>query len=194
MKKIGTTVLYIILGYTALYSTIWLHELGHSLAYAHFACKTDVLHMHVPPHFANASPSPIDELCAAALEGWQQFYAGMAGIAVNLLLALFIWIVWRANVLTNSFIYFWCLFFLLSNLTEASTYLTINNLYLAGDLISVQEYNSTLRIPLFFLGLLLIYTIVITIINSPKKWQLSMAIFALITAFSMSGMRFLFAA
>ncbi len=192
MKKYIDILFYIVLAYTTLYSAIWLHELGHSIAYHYFGCKTNLFHLHVPVHFANASPNPIDEICANALANWQQFYVSMAGIAMNLILALGVGLLWSNRTINNKWVFFWCLFFLVSNLTEAATYLTISNIKLSGDLVGVHQYNPLLRIPLFFLGLLLIAAMAFTINHTPKYWRISTVIFIFSTAFSMSIMRFLF--
>ncbi len=192
MKKLWRVLPYILLAYAALYSTVWLHELGHSLVYYYFDCKSDLLHLHVPAHFANANPYPINEMRAAALENWQQFYISIAGIGMNVVLALGTWLLSQIPLGTHRLLHFFGSFFLLSNLVEVATYLTISNIYPTGDLFEVHRYNPALYLPLLFLGLLLVYAIVALVATSPRPWQRSMIIFSSITALCMSGLRIFF--
>lgn len=192
MKKLLKILPYILLAYAAMYSTIWLHELGHSLAYHYFECKQDVLNFYVPAYFANANPYPVDEAKSATLASWQYFYISLAGIAMNLLLALGIWLILQSNLKFTPLLYFFIIMFLLSNLLEVATYLTISNIYPLSDMIAVQQYNPILRIPLFLLGLLLMYGIITLIMNAPKTWQKGMTIFSMVAALAMGGLRLLF--
>ena len=192
MKKLWHVLPYILLAYAALYGAIWLHELGHSIAYYYFDCKSDLLHLHVPAHFANANPYPINETRTATLESWQQFYISMAGIGMNIVLALGTWLLSQIPFDTPRLLHFFGSFFLLSNLIEAATYLTVSNIYPTGDLLEVHRYNPALCLPLLFLGLLLIYAIVALVAKAPRPWQRSMVIFSIIAALCMSGLRILF--
>lgn len=193
MKNLIRVLPYILLGYSAMYITILLHELGHSLAYHYFGCKNDIWNLYVPAHFANANPYPINEVKAATLEHWQQFYISLAGIAMNIVLALFSWFLLNIKIIKNlRLLYFFILFFLLSNLLEAATYLTISNIIPLSDMIGVQQYNPTLRIPLFLLGLLLVFAIVSLIANAPETWRRGIIFFSIATALSMGGLRLLF--
>lgn len=192
MKNLFKTFTYIFLAYAAMYSTIWLHELGHSLAYYYFDCKDDIMNLHVPVHFANANPYPVNETKVATLDTWQHFYISLAGIIINLVLALGTWFLLQTKVKKYLLVYFFIIMFLLSNLLEAATYLTIGNICLLGDMLGVQNYNPMLRIPLFILGLLLVYSMIALIITAPKTWQRGMTIFSVVAAVSMSGLRLLF--
>lgn len=193
MNKLARIFPYILFAYGAMYAAIWLHELGHSFAYYYFDCKENVLHLYVPIYFANANPYPINETKATSLEAWQQFYISLAGITVNLLSAIFTWLLMiLISFKYFRFLYFFLLFFLLSNLLEAATYLTISNIYPLSDIIGVQQYSPLSRIPLFFLGLLLVFSISSLIANAPHSWQGVMTIFSIISALAMGGLRLLF--
>ncbi|WP_438317062.1 hypothetical protein [Sporosarcina sp. FA9] len=79
-------LLYFIIGYVALYSAIWLHEVGHGLMYAKYGCKNNPFNVHVPLYLFFSTPNPIDEDKAKKTLGHQQlYYVGIAGIVVNLL-------------------------------------------------------------------------------------------------------------
>jgi len=193
MNKLMRIIPYIVLAYSAMYATIWLHELGHSLAYHYFDCKEDLFNLHVPVYFANSNAYPVNETKEASLDDWQQFYISVAGIMTNLLVAIFTWLVIIIiPVKRFRWLYFFLLFFLLSNLLEAATYLTISNIYPLSDMIGVQQYSPLSRIPLFFLGLLLILAIISLIANAPRAWRRGMTIFSIATALSMGGLRLLF--
>ncbi len=192
MKQLLKIFTYALLAYTAMYSTVWLHELGHSLAYHYFDCKEDIINLYVPVHFANANPYPVNEEKVAALESWQDFYVSMAGIMANLLLALGGWVLLQTKIKKHLLFYFFIIMFLLSNLLEAATYLTISNIYPLSDMIGVQNYNPMLRIPLFTLGLLLVYGIIALITSAPENWRRGMIIFSITSTLAMGGLRLLF--
>lgn len=193
MKKLIQVFPYTLLAYSAMYFTIWLHELGHALAYNYFGCKNDIWNLHVPLYFANANPAPINEVKAATLAHWQQFYISLAGIAMNIILALSSWLFLNIKSIKHfRFIYFFLILFLLSHLLEAATYLTISNIIPLSDMIGVQQYNPTLRIPLFLLGLLLVFAITSLIGNAPQSWRRGMIFFSIAAALAMGGLRLLF--
>ncbi|MBL7809478.1 MAG: hypothetical protein JNN28_16785 [Saprospiraceae bacterium] len=180
------------LAYAAMYATIWLHELGHALVYRFHGCKPELFKLHVPLHFGAASPDPLDASCVAEMSAFHLFIAAMGGILVNILLAAggFMvlrrlpagqWSAWFASV------------FVLSNLTEAASYLTLSNIRPLGDIIAVQAYCPAFRLPLGLLGIGLILCIIHFIGSVPQKWRTSLCIFCCVMAACMVGMRFVFA-
>ena len=44
------TLVYVVLGYAALYSVIWLHEVGHAFFYQLYGYKRCFLHVTVKPY------------------------------------------------------------------------------------------------------------------------------------------------
>lgn len=184
--------LFPLLAYTATYGTIWLHELGHALVYRYFGCKPDLLDLHVPWHFAAASPDPLDAECAAGLSAFQSFQASMGGIAVNMLLALAVFVLLR-RLRMGVWPSWWFSVFVLANLTEAASYLTLSNIRPLGDMIAAQEFWPALRIPLGMLGLALIGRLIHFIKQLPAKWRPGLSIYCAVMAACMVGMRFIFA-
>lgn len=185
-------VLFPLLAYSATYGTIWLHELGHALVYRYFGCKPDLLDLHVPWHFAAASPDPLNTECTAGLSAFQSFQASMGGIAVNMLLALAVFVLLR-RFRMGIWPTWWLSVFVLANLTEAASYLTLSNIRPLGDMIAVQEYCPALRVPLGMLGLGLILCIIHFIKQLPAKWRMGLSIYCAVMAACMVGMRFVFA-
>jgi len=194
MKKLKQVLIYILLGYAAMYATIWLHELGHAMVYHHFGCKENVFDFTVPFHFGNANPYPIDWEKAKSLTLKQDFYVSIAGVVVNIILGLLSWVVlfnfrekmgWR-------WLKFFITVFTIAHFAEACSYLTISNVYPVSDMIGVQMYNSAVQIPLFFIGLILIYILIFLIKNAPMDWRKGLANYAMISILMMGGLRFYF--
>lgn len=190
--KIQHIVLCVLLAYAALYAAIWLHELGHALVYHHLGCKAGLFRLHVPWHFAAASPEPVDADCAASLEAVHQLVAALGGITANLVLAAGAWAGYR-RLEGRGWPAFVTAVFVLANLTEAATYLTLNNLFPAGDMIPVQQYFPALRLPLGLLGLGLLPVIARFLKILPPGDRRGLGIFCIATAACMFGMRLLFA-
>ncbi|MDX1911905.1 MAG: hypothetical protein SFV22_10490 [Saprospiraceae bacterium] len=181
-----------LLAYSATYATIWLHELGHALVFRHFGCKPDLFDLYVPFHFGAASPEPLDAACVAALNHPQLFFASMGGILANLALSAGgywalqqkvggTWVAWFFSV------------FVLANLTEAASYLTLSNIRPMGDMLAVEAYCPALRLPLGLLGVGLALCILHFLKTVPEKWRVGLGIFCAVMAACMVGMRFVFA-
>lgn len=181
-----------LLAYAATYATIWLHELGHALVFRYFGCKPGLLDLHVPLHFGAASPEPLDAACVAALSSFQLFLASMGGIFVNLLLSAF-GFGWLRRLRRGSWAAWFFSVFVLANLTEAASYLTLSNIRPLGDMIAVQNYCPALRLPLGLLGISLVLCLVHFLKSVPEKWRRGLAIFCCVMSACMVGMRFVFA-
>jgi len=187
-SKIG----FPLLAYAATYITIWLHELGHALVFRYYGCKPDLFDLYVPFHFGAASPEPLDAVCVSALNNFQLFLASMGGISANILLAAGgFWVLRRLQA--GGWVAWFLSVFVLVNLTEAASYLTLSNIRPLGDMIDVQEYCPALRLPLGLLGIGLSLCIVHFLKSVPAKWRIGLAIFCCIMAACMVGMRFVFA-
>lgn len=184
--------LYFLVGYGALYVVIWLHEVGHALVYSKYNCKENPFNVHVPFYLFFSTPQPVNIEKAKYLTSKQDFHIGIAGIMMNLIFGLPL-AVWLLNThfqpsLFTFFIYSFTLF----HLVEAATYLTISNLFLSSDIVSVQRYNPILRIPLFIIGLGIIALIIMMVINSPAEWRIAYIVSIFIMISCMVVGRFLY--
>ena len=166
------TFLYFIVGYCALYLVIWLHEVGHGVVYAKYKCKDNPFKVHVPFYLFFSTPQPVDEKKAQTLTSKQYFNVGIAGIIVNLLIGIPISFLFLNIEFNNSILIFFFYSFALFHLVEAASYLTISNIFLASDMITVQNYKPKLRIPLFLIGIFIVVLIIFMLIKSPDSWKL----------------------
>lgn len=166
------TFLYFIVGYCALYLVIWLHEVGHGVVYAKYKCKDNPFKVHVPFYLFFSTPQPVDEKKAQTLTSKQYFNVGIAGIIVNLLIGIPISFLFLNIEFNNSILIFFFYSFALFHLVEAASYLTISNIFLASDMITVQNYKPKLRIPLFLIGIFIVVLITFMLIKSPDSWKL----------------------
>jgi hypothetical protein len=183
----------VIIVYCALYSTIWLHELGHALFYYGYGCKSELFQLNVPFYFAAANPGSMDQNCCNLLSRYQHVWASMGGIIVNLLLASGMYFMVLRNKNYPKIALF-ANFFILSNLIEAASYLTLNNIRPMGDITAVAQYFPLLRIPLGLIGAGIIFIIIRFIQIIQRPFRIGMIIFCIATVVCMFGLRFLFAA
>lgn len=182
----------IIIAYCALYIVIWFHELGHALFYYGYGCKLKLLQLNVPFYFAAANPGLINQNCCNLLCRYQLVWASMGGIIANLILAFGMYFV-LPKLKDYPKVALFAIIFILSNLIEASSYLTLNNIRPMGDITTVAEYFPLLRIPLGLVGVGLIFVIIRFLKIIPKQLRKGMIIFCIATVAFMFGLRFLFA-
>lgn len=186
------TFLYIIVGYCSLYLVIWLHEVGHGIVYAKYKCKDNPFKVYVPFYLFFSTPQPVDEIKAQTLNSKKYFNVGMAGIIVNLLFGIPISFLMLTNEFNHSILVFFFYSFALFHLVEAASYLTISNVFLSSDMITVQNYKPKLRIPLFLIGLFIVVLIVFMLFKSPDSWKLGYIISIIIMILSMGLGRAIF--
>ena len=165
-------LLYSLVGYSALYLVIWLHEVGHGLVYSKYNCKENPFNVHVPFYLFFSTPQPVNIENAKSLTKRQKFHIGMAGIAVNLFLGVPIALILLNTDFQASLLLFFIYSFALFHLVEAVTYLTISNLFLSSDMVTVQQYKPKLRIPLFIIGLVISALIIMMVIESQIEWRI----------------------
>ena len=165
-------LLYSLVGYSALYLVIWLHEVGHGLVYSKYNCKENPFNVHVPFYLFFSTPQPVNIENAKSLTKRQKFHIGMAGIAVNLFLGVPIALILLNTDFQTSLLLFFIYSFALFHLVEAVTYLTISNLFLSSDMVTVQQYKPKLRIPLFIIGLVISALIIMMVIESQIEWRI----------------------
>ena len=164
--------LYFIIGYCALYLVIWLHEVGHGVVYAKYKCKDNPFKVHVPFYLFFSTPQPVDEKKAQTLNSKEYFNVGIAGIIVNLLFGIPISFLLLTMEFNHSILSFFFYSFALFHLVEAASYLTISNVFLASDMVTVQNYKPKLRIPFFLIGIILVVLIIFMLFKSPDSWKL----------------------
>lgn len=184
--------IYLLIGYLALYSVIWLHEVGHGIMYAKYKCKENPFKVHVPLYLFFSTPRPVDEKKANMLSPKQDYHVSIVGILVNLLFGVPIAIVLLLMNFDYNLLVFFLFSFALFHLVEAASYLVISNIFLSGDMESVIQYNPKLRIPFFIIGLFIVGLIIFMLINCPENWRLGFIIVIVIITLSMGLGRFIF--
>lgn len=183
----------LIVGYCALYAVFWLHEVGHGVVYAKYRCKKNPFRVHVPLHMFFSTPMPVDREKAKNLGCKQNFHVGIGGMAANLLFGVPIAFILLAGDFRPSIVYFFFYTFALFHLVEAASYMVINNLLLAGDMLTVQAYKPALRLPFFLAGLAVAALTGIMLVESPSGWRAGYLAAAAVLTLNMCTGRYLFA-
>ncbi len=192
MKTLLRILILILSGYSALYVTIWLHELGHALVFRRVGCNPLLWDVDVPWHFGNANPGPIDPVCLERLSSEALFYGSMGGVLVNLVMAVLVYAVLSTARSLPDLIRNWLLFFGLAHLVEVTTYFTISNIVPLSDMLGVQAYEPMLRLPLFLAGLVMIGLIWQWVRRSPPAMVPVLGWYCTCSALSMGGLRLFF--
>ena len=187
-----TFLLYSLVGYGALYLVIWLHEVGHGLVYSKYNCKDNPFNVHVPLYLFFSTPQPVNIENAQLLTEKQHFHVGMAGIVVNLFLGVPVALLLLIAEFQVSLLLFFIYSVTLFHLVEAVTYLTISNLFLSSDMVTVQQYKPKLRIPLFIIGVMIAILIIMLVIESPTEWKIPYIVSILIMVACMGLGRYIF--
>lgn len=146
---------YAILGYTALYSVIWLHEVGHAIFYQLFGCKKCFLHVTVKPYLFFSTPRPVDEERANHLPPRKELMVSYGGIGMNMIAALLTALIMAQMKDTDRILRFFLLQFLTLHLAETVSYLVVGNLYPVSDMKNISEVCPRLRVVNFCIGLLI---------------------------------------
>jgi hypothetical protein len=183
----------LIVGYCALYAVFWLHEVGHGVVYAKYRCKKNPFQVHVPVHMFFSTPMPVDREKAKNLSRKQNFHVGIGGMAANLLFGVPVAFILLAGDFRPSIVYFFFYTFALFHLVEAASYMVINNLLLAGDMLAVQAYKPALRLPFFLAGLAVAELAGIMLVESPSGWRAGYLAAVAVLTLNMCTGRYLFA-
>lgn len=184
---------YVIIGYLSLYAVIWLHEVGHAIMFKKFGCKKNALKVSVPLYLAFSTPKPLDFDELKKMSTRQRFLVGIAGIIVNIAFgSIGFMMIKLFSFNVRSLFYFFLYSFTIFHFVEAATYMVINNIYVASDIISVQNYKPLYRIPLFVLGSIVTYIIVHLLINSEEIWKTELIVITILIAFMMGILRIIF--
>lgn len=187
-----TLFLYVLVGYMALYFVIWLHEVGHGAMYSKYGCKENAFNVYVPFYLFFSTPQPINIERAQQLTKKQHFNVGMAGIVVNLFLGIPLALLLLNIEFQESLLLFFIYSFTLFHLVEAVTYLTISNVFLSSDMLTVQQYNPKLRGPLFIGGILITILIILLLMECPIEWRIPYIVSIFIMVACMGLGRYIF--
>ena len=189
----GGFLKFIILGYLALYWTIWLHEVGHSYMYKKYGCKAEsFLKVTVPFYLLFSTPSPVDENKTNSLTKKQVFNVCIAGVTVNMFLGIISTLTLSFVNMTSEVNLILLNFFALFNLTEVASYLIINNMFLSSDMKGVASYSKGLRIAAFIVGLIAIAIIAFLLYKAPISMFRPLAIGSILIGLIMSVARIFF--
>jgi len=121
---------------TAIYPTIWLHELGHSASAFFLGCKEDWWSTHMTPYLYKSFGGDIDYSCLASQGMRSVAVVEGAGVGMNLLMmmaSLFL----ALRVFYSGLPHIWLLTFAACHHINAATYLTFNVFFPRSDMISV---------------------------------------------------------
>ncbi len=152
-------VLYLLVAlYVALYLTIWMHEVGHAVAYWKFGCKASPWKVRVPIYLFGSTPAPVNEDCASHLGSRQQVIVAVSGVAVNCLFGIPVLV---ALLLVGSLpaipvLYVSLYGFAFAHLLEAGSYLVVNTLFLGSDMALLVEHAPRSRWPVLALASLIL--------------------------------------
>lgn len=163
----------LLIGYIALVSVIWLHEFGHAYPYVKFGCKKNPFQLHVPFYLFGSTPQPVDFDRLSKLSENQKVIAALGGVTVNLLFGLpLAWLAIKVPAIRLiPYIYEFLLLFTLFHLLEAISYISVNTIFVASDMRIIYRYKPSLKIPLFSLGVLLIWLVYSIIIHAPETMR-----------------------
>lgn len=189
----GYILVYLLLGYLALYLVIWSHEVAHAIMYRRYGCKANPLDVHVPLYLLFSTAAPIDEKRAQGLGTKENYYIGVAGIFLNLAFGIPLFLVlYFSNFSPDSLLYSFAQLFAIFHLLEATTYLVINNIFVSSDMTTVQAHNPGLRLPYFLLGLVSLTLLILLILKSPREWTSGIVVSVIVVAGAMGFGRVIF--
>lgn len=185
-------MIYIVLGYAALFAGVWLHEIGHSLLDFKFGCKDNWIHVQVKPYIFFSTPGPVDIDKYLALTPLKRTLAAYGGIIANLFWSIISGGLIVAVKPENIYLMFFLWMFMTLNLSEIVSYLLIGNIYLVSDMAVVANEYPKLRIPNFILGLVLTVVYILILVKVPSIFQWLVIVWNIITIASMCGGRIVF--
>lgn len=185
-------IIYIALGYMALFAGVWLHEIGHSFLNFKFGCRDNWIHVQVKPYIFFSTPGPVDIDKYQALTPLKRTVAAYGGIIANLFWSMISGVLIIAVKQENIYLLFFLWMFMTLNLSEIVSYLLIGNIYLVSDMAIVANEYPRLRIPNFILGLMITAAYVWILVKIPSAFQWFVIIWNIITIVSMCGGRIVF--
>lgn len=101
-----------------LYSVVWLHEIGHSIFYAHYGCKKNWLHVTVKPYIFFSTPAPLEINQLYKLTKKQNTIIAYGGILANIFWSIASAAVLCLTEIENTYLLFSIWLFLTLHLIE----------------------------------------------------------------------------
>lgn len=185
-------VVNILIGYVVLYFVIWLHEVGHGFCYWKYGAKKNPLSVRVTPYIFFSTPLPVELEKVKQMTDKQHFCTAIAGVTVNLFFGLLSMLVIIMFGVKDHLIFLALFYFATLHFTEAISYLTINNIFLASDIKLIAQLNDKLRIPLFLVGCIALVCLVYLISIASDAWKNYLIIFNSIAVICMGIGRVVF--
>lgn len=187
-------IFYIVCCYIALYSVIWLHEVGHAIFYYKYGCKKNPLRVTVPVYLFFSTPLPVDIEKANNLSKKENLYVSLGGILINSIIGIPLYLILKTNmnIIEGNYFYFLVISFTLLHFVEAMSYLVVNNIIVASDMVFIQKNHPILRVLLFFVGLIYTYIIYDLISFSPSNWKILLSVVSLLVIIFMGIGRVVF--
>ena len=161
-------ILYACIGYMMLYSVVWLHEIGHSVFYAHYGCKKNWLHVTVKPYIFFSTPAPLETDQLYKITKKQNTIISYGGVLSNAFWSMVSIAVLCFIQIENAYLLFPIWLFLTLHLVEIVSYLFVGNIYLVSDMANIAQCYPKLRLPNLMLGCILtvVYLFVLSIVPS----------------------------
>ena len=187
-------ILYACIGYMMLYSVVWLHEIGHSVFYAHYGCKKNWLHVTVKPYIFFSTPAPLETDQLYKITKKQNTIISYGGVLSNALWSIVSIVVLCFIKIENAYLLFPIWLFLTLHLVEIVSYLFVGNIYLVSDMANIAQCYPKLRLPNLMLGCILtvVYLFVLSIVPSEIFWPV--LVWNAATFLCMCGGRIVFSA
>ena len=139
LKSIIVTAVLLI---TALYPTIWLHELAHSSSAFALGCKANWFETDMTLYLYRSFGGDIDYECLSEKGDWATSIVDGAGVAVNLVLMFFgcaLAVVLR-RIAVPALLAVFASAFAATNYIEAFSYLIVNTIFLRSDMVAIAHF------------------------------------------------------
>jgi hypothetical protein len=187
-------IILFVIGYFSLLLVIWLHEFGHALAYTIYGCKKNPFHVSVHPYIFFSTPLPVDLKKESKLSNKKKYHIGIAGILMNLIISLplYFFVIKSDLFMIESYLSYFIYFFVLFHLVEAMTYMILNNIVVASDIKAIEEYKPSIRIPVFFAGLIILVFILDMYSMCPVQYKFIVGLVIVILSAVMGIARIIF--
>jgi len=185
-------IIYFVLGYAALFSVVWLHEIGHSLWNYKFGCKDNWIHVQVKPYIFFSTPGPVNAEKYQALSPFKRTLSAYGGVIANLFWSILSGVFLIVLQPGDGYLSFFLWMFLTLHLSEIVSYLLIGSIYLVSDMAIVVNEYPVLRIPNLIAGGMLTFVYLAALLKIPSVFQWFVILWNVITVVSMCAGRIVF--